>query len=210
MNKQGFLIVLIVFLFSCMAKGKPDPLPFYDSADLTPRWEGEREMEHVIAPFSLVNQEGDTIKNKDLQGRIYVANFFFTTCGSICPRMMNNLKKVQDRFRSDTSIMILSHTVLPEKDSVAVLKKYAQKKGINSRQWWLLTGDKEQLYSLARRSYFADEETGYYRSKDEFLHTENCMLVDRKGRIRGVYNATLELEINKLISHIEKLQASAD
>jgi protein SCO1/2 len=210
MSKLWCFTVMIVFLFSCMAKERLDALPFYDSADLTPRWQGQRDSEHIISAFSLVNQEGDSIKNQDVLGKIYVANFFFTTCGSICPRMMHNLKKVQETFSGDTSVLLLSHTVLPEKDSVAVLKRYAEKKGINSRQWWLLTGEKEQVYNLARRSYFADEETGYFRSKDEFLHTENCMLIDGKGRIRGVYNATLELEINKLISHIEILQASGD
>jgi protein SCO1 len=212
MKKISWFIIFAALLASCTSQKKSEELPFYDSADLTPHWQGEKVQSkpHIISPFSLINQDGRSVSNKDLHGKIYVANFFFTTCGSICPKMMANLKKVQERFSGDPSVMILSHTVLPEMDSIPRLKKYAEKKGIDSNSWWLLTGDKEQLYSLARRSYFADEETGYYRSKEEFLHTENCMLIDKKGRIRGVYNATLELEIAKLISHIEMLESAGD
>jgi protein SCO1 len=202
----------LFLLLSCAQKEKTEQLPYYDSPDLTPHWKDDeiRIVSHRIAPFQLINQEGVSITNADMRGKIYVANFFFTTCGSICPRMINNLQKIQTTFSNDTSVMILSHTVLPEVDSVSRLKKFAMKKGISSRQWWLLTGEKDQLYDLGRRSYFADEETGFLRSKDEFLHTENCMLVDTNGRIRGVYNATLELEIDKLISHIKLLKASGD
>ena len=120
--------------------------------------------------------------------------------------MMNNLKKVQQAFTNDSNVLILSHSVLPETDSVTRLKKYAERMGIDGKKWWLLTGDKESIYTLARKSYYADEELGYNKSSNEFLHTENCVLIDQKGRIRGVYNATLELEIDKLIEHIKLLE----
>jgi protein SCO1/2 len=161
---------------------------------------------HTIAPFSFINQNGKTITNKNVEGRIYVANFFFTNCTSICPKMMNNLKKVQQAFSNNKDVLILSHSVLPETDSISRLAAYANKFGISSRQWWLLTGNKDQIYKLARKSYFADEEIGYNKNSTEFLHTENCILVDKKERIRGVYNGTLELEMNKLIEHIKILQ----
>jgi protein SCO1 len=204
--------MILAMMLSCAIKEKAGELPFYDTPDLKPRWSSDAEtmQPHYISEFSLHNQDGKTVGSEDVHNKIYVANFFFTTCASICPRMTANLKKVQQAFANDSSVRILSHTVLPEHDSVAQLKAYAIKKEIDTKTWWLLTGNKEQIYKLARQSYFADQETGYNRSADEFLHTENCMLVDRHGRIRGVYNATLELEIDKLISHIRLLEKEGE
>jgi protein SCO1 len=183
-------------------------LPYYNAPDFTPQWvsaEAGRSL-HRIAPFSLQNQDGRTITGDDLTGKIYVANFFFTTCGSICPRMAANLKKVAAAFADDTSVRIVSHSVLPEVDSVERLHRYAITHGINSNKWWLLTGNRDTIYRLARQAYFADEATGFNRGSNEFLHTENCVLIDRNGHIRGVYNATLELEMNKLIGHMNQLR----
>lgn len=209
MRIKFFHLILFLLLISCNQIQKKR-LPFYNSPDFTPRWLASTDKEytsiHTIAPFSFINQNGKTITNKNVEGRIYVANFFFTNCTGICPKMMNNLKKVQQAFSNNKDVLILSHSVLPETDSISRLAAYANKFGISSRQWWLLTGNKDQIYSLARKSYFADEEIGYNKNSNEFLHTENCILVDKKGRIRGVYNGTLELEMNKLIEHIKILQ----
>jgi protein SCO1/2 len=120
--------------------------------------------------------------------------------------MMHHLKKVQQAFAGDSALLFLSHSVLPEMDSIPRLNRYAQQMQLDTRNWWLLTGDRDEIYTLARRSYFADEATGYTKNNKEFLHTENCVLVDAKGRIRGIYNATLELEMEKLIRHIHILK----
>jgi len=203
------IIIAIVFILSSCKEVKKEQLPFYNTPDFTPQWLSSTDKEyasiHTIAPFSFIDQHGETMTNKNVEGKIYVANFFFTTCAGICPRMMNNLKKVQKAFQNDKGVMILSHSVLPETDSAQRLNAYAKRFDIGYN-WFLLTGNKDAIYKIARQSYFADEETGYNKSSKEFLHTENCILIDKMGRIRGVYNATLELEMNKLIQHIRMLQ----
>jgi protein SCO1 len=206
--KNKIIIALVLFLSSCKQAAK-EQLPFYNTPDFTPLWLSSNDQEyksiHTIAPFSFIDQNGETISNKNLEDKIYVANFFFTTCTSICPKMMNHLKKLQTVFQNDKGVMILSYSVMPERDGVQRLKAYAERFHIQA-QWHLLTGNKNEIYDMARKSYFADEESGYNKNSDEFLHTENCVLIDKKGRIRGVYNATLELEINKLVEHIKILQ----
>lgn len=186
---------------------RSESLPFYDTPDFTPVWKepGAAAARHTIAPFSLTAQDGSTITNASVVGKVYVANFFFTRCGSICPRMTGNLQKVAIAFAGNADVKILSHSVTPAIDSVPVLARYARLHGIEAAQWWLLTGPQDSIYALARRSYFADEATGFNRSADEFLHTENCVLVDRQGRIRGVYNGTVALEMEKLVDDIRSL-----
>jgi protein SCO1 len=201
------VLIFVVLLAGCQAK-EAASLPYYDTPDFTPRWEKEDvpvSKAHTIAPFSFTNQEGKEVTNKTVKGKIYVANFFFTTCGSICPKMTVQLKKVAAAFQADTNVLLLSHTVLPETDNVARLAAYATAREIPSGKWNLLTGDKESLYKMARQSYFAEATEGVARAADEFLHTENCVLVDREGRIRGVYNATLSLEMEKLMEDIRTL-----
>lgn len=216
MKKSIYLLLLLAVASVVLIQSKSGmpkkeaPLPFYNTPDFTPRWIATTDKEyssiHTIALFHFFNQNGKEITNKNVEGKIYVANFFFTKCGSICPKMKGNLEKVQAAFASDKNVMILSHTVMPEADSVQKLAEYARRNNINNEQWWLLTGSKDEIYKLARQSYFADEELGYNKGSNEFLHTENCILVDKHGRIRGVYNGTLELEMNKLIEHIRLLE----
>jgi protein SCO1/2 len=202
-------IVSGLLLAGCFSKQPEKVLPFYNTPDFTPQWLASADKEyssvHTIAPFKLNNQQGTIITNKNVEGKIYVANFFFTKCTGICPKMNNNLKKIADAFVTNPDVLILSHTVMPEADSIARLAKYGEREGIDVKKWWLLTGDKNEIYTLARQSYFADEELGYNRNSNDFLHTENAVLVDRKGRIRGVYNATLALEMDKLVQHINLL-----
>jgi len=162
---------------------------------------------HTIGDFSLINQNGKTITQEDYKGKIYVADFFFTTCPTICPIMTKNMTEIQDVILDDPEIMLLSHSVTPVIDSVAQLKKYALEKGVVDSKWNLVTGDKKQIYQLARKSYLAvktDGDGGPY----DMIHTENFILVDKERRIRGFYDGTNREEINKLLEDIKILKAS--
>ncbi|GAB4022104.1 SCO family protein [Spirosoma koreense] len=186
-------------------------LPYYNSPDFTPifpesQTDLKKKVTHTIGPFSLTDQHGQTIDQHAIEVKIHVANFFFTTCGAICPRMVNNMKLVDKAFGHDPSLVLLSYSVMPWTDDVARLQKYALAKGIRSPNWHLLTGPKSAIYQLARQSYFAESELGYTRDSTEFLHTEHCLLVDKHKRIRGIYNGTLELEMHQLIADIRTLQ----
>ena len=186
-------------------------LPFYNEATFTPEWIGEGEAAydsiHKVRDFSFINQNGEEVTNETFDGKIYVTNFFFTICPNVCPRMTKNLKKIQEEFANDESVKILSHTVMPWVDSVGRLAEYAQLNDINVNQWHLVTGDKAALYSMAREAYFADEGFGKtVTTEEDFLHTENIILIDTKRRIRGVYNGTLSLEMKRLIEDIQTLK----
>ena len=164
---------------------------------------------HRIADFSLLNQNGDTITQENYRDKIYVADFFFTTCPTICPIMTANLVEVQAALANDPEVLLLSHSVTPEIDSVAQLKKYAIEKGVNDAKWNLVTGDKEQIYELARKSYLAVQEDGDGGPFD-MIHTENFILVDKQRRIRGFYDGTKEEEMDRLLSDIEILKNSEE
>lgn len=157
---------------------------------------------HKVAPFELVNQNGDTITQADYNGKIYVADFFFTTCPTICPVMTKNMMLVQEEFKNDPDVMILSHSVTPEIDSVQVLKKYAVKKGVLDKKWNLVTGDRKQIYDLARKSYLAAKENKY-GGDYALIHTENFLLVDKEGRLRSrSYDGTSVEDVQELIKDI--------
>jgi len=160
---------------------------------------------HTIADFSLINQNGKTITQEDYKDKIYVADFFFTTCLTICPVMTDNMVIIQEKLKNDAEVMLLSHSVTPIIDSVAQLKKYALEKGVNDEKWNLVTGDKKQIYSLARKSYLAVKEDG---NGDEYdmIHTENFILVDKQKRIRGFYDGTKDEDIEQLLKDIEILK----
>jgi protein SCO1/2 len=187
------------------------PLPFFNVPDWTPAWIHKEDSGYVkihsIPAFSFKDQEGENFTEADVEGKIYVANFFFTICPSICPNMTKNLMVVQNTFKNDTNILMLSHSVMPATDTVAQLKKYANRWKIDSQRWHLLSGEKEKIYALARQSYFAEKEIGLQKDKNEFLHTENAFLIDKNGHIRGVYNATLPLDIENLVKDIKVLKA---
>lgn len=204
-------LVAFMLLSACKQQQQPLALPFYNTPDFTPVWlspddDGYKTI-HTIVPFSLTDQLGAKITNRDTKNKIYVANFFFTSCPAVCPRMMSNLANVQQAFANNNRVLILSHSVTPLKDSVPVLMKYASAHHINGKQWHLLTGNQDAIYKLARRAYFADDATGFNKGTNEFLHTENLVLIDGKGRIRGVYNSSLTLEVQNLIAHIKLLLA---
>ncbi len=162
---------------------------------------------HTIADFELINQNGKKITQEDYRDKIYVADFFFTTCPTICPIMTKNMAQVQDNILNDKDVLLLSHSVTPVIDSVPQLKKYALEKGVVDSKWNLVTGDKKQIYELARKSYLAvknDGDGGPY----DMIHTENFILVDKERRIRGFYDGTNREEIQKLLQDLEILKAS--
>lgn len=215
--KNGLIICfLVASVWGCSKKSEkrmnPEiELPYYSDAIFTPEWLSPEDTKydgiHTIADFSFVDQNGDMITNQTFENKIYVTNFFFTLCPNVCPRMTKNLKKIQKEFASDESVKILSHTVMPWVDSVGRLAEYASLNDIDVSQWSLVTGDKKYLYQMARESYFADEGFGKTVTTDEdFLHTENIILVDTKRRIRGIYNGTLPLEMKRMIEDIYTLK----
>jgi protein SCO1 len=150
---------------------------------------------------------GDVITKDSLQGKIYVANFFFTTCTSICPKMAVNFASLQDSFMTHDDVKLVSFTAMPWVDSVAQLKKYALTNNVQSHKWHLLTGNKERIYNLARTSYFAEKTLGTQKTTDEFLHTETMLLIDKQGRIRGIYNATQKVDVGRVAEDIRILMA---
>ena len=159
---------------------------------------------HRIADFSLTNQNGKTVTQKDFKGKIYVADFFFTTCPNICIEMTDNLLKVQEKIKNNPNVMLLSHSVTPKIDSVPQLKKYAIEKGVIDKKWNLVTGEKKEIYELARKSYLAVKEDGDGGPFD-MIHTENFILVDPDRRIRGFYDGTDLEEIQRLLEELEIL-----
>lgn len=161
---------------------------------------------HTIQDFELFNQNGDTISQEDYKDKIYVADFFFTTCLTICPVMTDHMLKIQEKIKDDPEVLLLSHTVFPKTDSVPVLKKYAEKKGVIDEKWNLVTGSKKHIYNLARKSYLATKSNGDGGPYD-MIHTENFVLVDKEKRIRGFYDGTDPEAIEDLIHDIKVLKA---
>ena len=204
------ILILIVSASACKARHEKEQLPYYNTPDFTPvflssQQEVGEKVNHTISRFSFTDQAGKKITEKDIDGKIHVANFIFTKCGSICPVMTKHMKLVQKEFQNNPDIVILSYSVTPWIDSVARLKDYASRNEINSPNWHLLTGDKGEIYKLARQSYYAEEDLGFTRDSTEFLHTEHILLIDKTRRIRGIYNGTLQLEIEQLIKDIKLL-----
>ena len=191
----------------------PEPqhrLPFYNTADFTPEWmdsttSANKNM-HVIPAFSFTDQNGAIITEKNFINKIYVADFFFTACPGICKKLTSNLSLVQKGFVNDANVLLLSHSVTPETDDPATLQRYANNFGAISNKWFLVTGDRNEIYSIARSAYFADEDLGQKKSDKDFLHTENILLIDKHKRIRGVYKGTSELQIKNLIDDIKVLE----
>ncbi|MFN8343904.1 MAG: SCO family protein [Spirosomataceae bacterium] len=210
--KLLWLLFFAVLLAGCASKGKKEELsalPYYHTPDFTPVWLSEKtdsDTLHTLAPFSFTNQNSVAITSDQLKGKIHVADFFFTFCPGLCPRLTQSMKEVQAAFKDDAEVKLLSYSVMPERDSVAVLRRYADEHRISGKQWHLLTGEKKAIYETARRSYFADENLGVQKRENDFLHTENFILVDKNLRIRGIYNGTLPLEIKQLIEDIKTLK----
>jgi protein SCO1 len=201
-----FSIITLYLFYGALKPGKS--LPIYNPADVNPELVDTTvqyiSKYHTIADFSFVNQNGKTITQKNYEGKIYVADFFFTTCGSICPKMTTNMVDVQKAIVNNPKVMLLSHTVFPETDSVPALKAYAVKYGVNDAKWNLVTGDKKEIYTMARKSYLA-VKLGRPEQLYDMVHTENFVLVDAKRRVRGFYDGTKKEEIQRLIEDINFL-----
>ncbi|MUU78956.1 SCO family protein [Winogradskyella endarachnes] len=200
-------IIIIAIIYNVL--NVKQPLPIYQPAmvaeELVDSTIQHQLKYHKIADFSLINQNGKTITQEDYKDKIYVADFFFTTCQTICPIMTKNMEQIQKEILNDDDVMLLSHSVTPKIDSVAQLKKYALEKGVIDRKWNLVTGDKKQIYQLARKSYLAVKTEG---NGDEYdmIHTENFMLIDKKRQIRGFYDGTKPEDIERILEDIETLK----
>lgn len=193
-------------------KPKKEILPIYNPVDLNPEVVDTELLRigrgHTIGDFEFTNQESRKITNKDVEGKVYVVEYFFTTCGTICPMMNKQMQRVQEEHSEKQDVKILSFTVDPETDDVEQMKLYADTHHANSNQWWFLTGKKEDLYLLARKSFFVlkpAEAQNLGDAGSDFIHTNNFVLVDRKMRIRGYYDGTSTKEVDKLIKDIDLL-----
>ena len=202
-----FITPILLCVLSCNTTVKND-LPIYNPSDFNPELVDisiqEKSKNHRVADFKLINQNGKTITQEDYTDKIYVVDFFFTSCPSICPVMTNNMVRIQEEFINNAEIMLLSLSVTPEIDSIPVLRKYANDKGAIDSKWNLTTGDKKHIYELARKSYFAVVEQGDGDLQD-FIHTPNFILVDKRKQIRGVYDGTKDEGIQQIIEDIKVL-----
>ena len=200
-------IIIVVIIYRTLNVYKPLPIyqPTMVNTELVDSTIQYKKKYHKIANFALLNQNGKTITQDNYKNKIYVADFFFTTCQTICPIMTDHMVDIQKKIINDDDIMLLSYSVTPEIDTVAQLKRYAIKKGVNDKKWNLVTGDKKQIYQLARQSYLAVKSNGDGGSFD-MIHTENFMLIDKKRQIRGFYDGTESDEIKRLLKDIKILK----
>lgn len=203
----GFLLVLIfIAIYKLTIPQKS--LPIFNPRDVNPELVDSTVQHlgynHTIEDFSFTNQNGKTITQEDYKDKIYVADFFFTTCPTICPKMTNNMVWLQNQIKDNDNIKLVSFSVTPDIDSVPVLKKYAEEKGVMDSKWNLLTGNKKDIYFLARKSYLV-VKTGSPEEMYDMVHTENFVLVDQKKRIRGFYDGTNIEEVKKLLEDINFL-----
>jgi len=202
------LSVIIVYIIYTL-KVPEEKLPIYQpdmvNAELVDSSMQYVRKYHKIADFNLVNQNGDTITEDFYKDKIYIADFFFTTCLTICPIMTDHMIKIQEKIKNDEDVYLLSHTVFPVADSVPVLKKYALEKGVIDEKWNLVTGDKKEIYDLARKSYLATKSTGDGGPYD-MIHTENFVLVDKNRQIRGFYDGTDPEAIESLMHDLKILK----
>ena len=216
-RKRDFISVGFILVFSTATISlfytilKPiETLPIYQPAEVNEKLVDSSIIHvskyHKISDFILTNQNGKEITQADYKDKIYVADFFFTTCQDICPVMTKNMYELQEELKNDHEILLLSHTVIPEVDTVKRLKEYAIENNVDDSKWNLVTGDKKQIYELARKSYLAVEDSNF--NEFDMIHTENFMLIDKEKQIRGFYDGTNSEEINRLLKDIEILKQS--
>ena len=195
-------IVFVILFFVNQKEEKPlRTLPYFGKKKYTPNADTNY---HTVKTFSFTNQYSETVTQEAVEGKIYVTDFFFTTCQSICPVMSTQLERVYKEFYNNKNVMILSHTVNPEEDSVEVLMKYADLHKVNNKQWLFLTGDKKHLYDLARQGYLLNAEEGN-GGEEDFIHTQNFALIDKEKHIRGFYDGTDSVEVSRLIQDMHLL-----
>ena len=206
----ALLSVFVVGTFASFQKLKPKRvLPIYNPVDINPAVVDD-DLErvgrgHRIGNFDLVDQWGNAVDSSLLRDKVYVADFFFTTCPTICIAMGQNFQRIQEAYKNEPRVNLVSHTVMPEIDTVEVMYEYGQRMGAGKGNWHLLTGEKEELYRMARRQYFAVMEPGTSFDENDFIHTENVVLIDEKKRIRGFYDGTSDAQMDLLIKDIASL-----
>lgn len=187
-----------------------DTLPYYDGPSFEPHWLSPSAPElksfHSIGPFHLVNQQGEPVTQKTFENKIYVTDFFFTTCPGICLKLTENMRRIQDAFADDKEVMLLSHSVSPDTDTPAVLAQYGRLHGVKPGKWHLVTGSEDSIYDLGRKQYFIEEDLGVKKSNDDFLHTENLLIIDGQQHIRGIYNGLNKTEVSQLIADVRTLK----
>ncbi|UJH90326.1 SCO family protein [Antarcticibacterium sp. 1MA-6-2] len=200
-------VIIIITIYTILKPEKRLPVyqPDMVNAELVDTTVQYIRKYHTIGDFKLLNQNGDTITQEFYKDKIYIADFFFTTCLTICPIMTDHMQKIQEKLKNDPEVLLLSHTVIPQHDSVPVLKKYALENGIDDSKWNLVTGDKKEIYDLARKSYLATKSDGDGGPYD-MIHTENFVLVDKKGQIRGFYDGTQPGVIDEVMRDVKILK----
>lgn len=223
-KRYSFLVILLLGIFmGCKQQetkkenniisetSRVAHLPYYNDESFTPHWlipDSEEEKRfHKIPDFKLINQLGDTISQKTFDDKIYITDFFFTTCPGICLKMTGNMRRIQEEFKNDSDILLLSHSVTPSIDSVSVLKTYADKNAIIDSKWHLVTGDKTEIYDLGRNQYFVENDLGIPKDINDFLHTENFLLIDKDKHIRGIYNGLNRASIAQLVTDVKALKS---
>ena len=216
-RRYDFLIVLFFIIFGAIAVSgfvwvltPKQILPVYQPAMIDPKLVDESiqfvKKYHTIAPFTMTNQNGQTITEKDYENKVYVADFFFTTCPSICPIMTKNMFSLQEKLKTKyPEVKLLSYSVTPEIDTIEQLKRYAIENKVDDKIWNLVTGDKKEIYTLARKSYLVVQNDGNGGPHD-MIHTENFVLIDKENRIRGYYDGTDINEMDRLITEIGMLK----
>ena len=190
----GFFVVLVVGFYFALTALIPD----FNKKRIPPV--------SYVRPFSFINQDGQTVTEKDVAGKVYVAEYFFTTCTGICPQMNNNMRKVYDEFKNEKDFLILSHTCNPKVDSALQLKAYSDSLGVDTKKWIFLTGRKDSLYNIARVSYTIDDPANNLKNIDEdFLHTRFWALVNKQGDVVKIYDGLRGAEIKALIKDAHRL-----
>ncbi|RMA64768.1 SCO family protein [Ulvibacter antarcticus] len=222
MKKYSLLLILVLISFtSCKNEVKKENLaivetsrvahlPYYDEESFTPKWitpgTSEEKDFHKIPDFELTNQLGEIVNQKTFENKIYVTDFFFTICPGICPQMTDHMHQIQEEFKNDDDVLLLSHSVMPSTDSVSVLREYANTHEVIDDKWHLVTGEKTEIYSLGRDQYFVENDMGVPKDLNDFLHTENFLLIDKNKHIRGIYNGLNRASIAQLITDIKALK----
>jgi protein SCO1/2 len=202
LSRFVFVICGVMLLINACTNEKEKPLPIFGERDVV----GSDTVYHTIGEFSFVDQDSASVTNKTFENKIYVADFFFTSCRTICPLMKTQMLRVYDSIEHDPDVLLLSHTIDPEYDTVGLLRDYAERLDVKSDKWHFVTGDKDQIYNIAQTSYFATAMEDK-SEPDGFIHSGAFLLIDRHQRIRGKYDGTKEEEVNRLLKDIRKLKA---
>lgn len=200
-------ISVLCGLLACNAETS-EPLPFYDSPEFTPRWHDPAALPadfHAVTPFALTDQHNRSFTEEQLAGKVAVVDFFFTFCPTICPKLTASMARIDAALPADADVVLLSHTVAPEYDTPQELRAFAKRAQITSPRWFLLTGERDEIYRLGRSVYFVEGNIGKTKDPDDFLHTESMVLIDQKGHLRGIYNGLDAEAVDQLISDAQAL-----